>query len=299
MLRRRVPAAGAHAYTEATAHAALYFKVSLATGHCKGSAIMKLVKICATSLLLLPVAALAAGPFDGTWKVSLQHVQLSKKPIVLLLSGGDYTCKSCLTSATIKADGADHKVKGNPNLDTAAVTVVDANTVTLIDKLSGKTVQSTKWVIAADGKSLEREDTSLYGTEPSIFKIRLTRVADAPAGAHALSGSWIESKVLSVTGPGTVVTYGMTADGFSMSSNGQTYDAKFDDKTYPITGDPTKTMVNLKKISDSEVIETDSQKGQAVEVEHMTVSADGKTLHVVDTVMHGNRTTTFNMTKAP
>jgi hypothetical protein len=277
----------------------LYFKVSRGCGgNYKGSAIMKLVKICATSLLLLPVAAFA-GPFDGTWKVSLQHVQLSKKPIVLLLNGGDYTCKSCLTSTTIKADGADHKVKGNPNLDTAAVTVVDPNTVTLIDKLSGKTVQSTKWVIAADGKSAEREDTSLYGTEPSIFKMRLTRVADAPAGAHALSGSWIESKVLSVTGPGTVVTYGMTADGFSMSSNGQTYDAKFDDKTYPITGDPTKTVVNLKKISDSEVIESDSQKGQVVEVEHMTVSADGKTLHVVDTVMHGNRTTTFNMTKVP
>jgi hypothetical protein len=260
---------------------------------------MNLVKICATGLLLLPVAAFAAGPFDGTWKVSLQHVQLSKKPIVLLLNAGDFICKSCLAPTAIKTDGTDHKVKGNPNFDTAAVTVVDPHTVTAIYKLSGKTVQSTKWVIAADGKSLEREDTSLYGAEPTIFKTRLMRVADAPAGAHALSGSWIESKVLTVTGPGMVVTYGMTADGFSMSSNGQTYDAKFDDKTYPVKGDPTKTEVNLKKISDSEVIESDSQKGQVVEVEHMTVSADGKTLHVVDTVMHGNRATTFNMTKAP
>jgi hypothetical protein len=268
-------------------------------GNYKGSAIMKLVKICATSLLLLPVAAFAAGPFDATWKVSLQHVQLSKKPIVLLLNGGDFICKSCLAPTTIKTDGTDQKVKGNPNIDTTAVTVVDPNTVTAIYKLSGKTVQTTKWVIAADGKSLEREDTSLYGAEPTVFKTRLTRVADAPAGAHALSGSWVESKVLGATGPGMVVTYGMTADGFTMSSNGQTYDAKFDDKTYPVKGDPTKTVVNLKKISDSEVIESDSQKGQVVEVEHMTVSADGKTLHIVDTVMHGNRTTTFNMTKAP
>jgi hypothetical protein len=260
---------------------------------------MKLVKICATILLLLPVAAFAAGPFDGTWKVSLQHIQLSKKPIVLLLNGGDFTCKTCLSSTTIKADGTDQKVKGNPNVDTMAVTVVDPNTVTAINKLSGKTVETVKWVIAADGKSFEREETSMYGAEPTAIKLRLMRVADAPAGAHALSGSWIESKVLSASGPGMVVTYGMTADGFTMSSNGQTYDAKFDDKTYPVKGDPTKTMVNLKKISDSEVIESDSQKGQVVEVEHMTVSADGKTLHVVDTVMHGNRTTTYNLTKAP
>lgn len=136
-------------------------------------------------------------------------------------------------------------------------------------------MKSTKWVIGADGKSLEREETSRYGAEPTVLKLRLTRVADAPAGAHALSGSWIESKVFVAAGPGMVVTYGMTADGFTMSSNGQAYDAKFDDKTYPIKGDPTKTMVNLKKISDSEVIESDSQKGRVVEVEHMTVSADG------------------------
>jgi hypothetical protein len=274
-------------------------KPASAVGNYKGSAIMKLVKICATSLLLLPVAAFAAGPFDGTWRVSLQHIELSKKPIVLLLNGGDFICKSCLAPTTIKADGTDQKVKGNPNIDTTAITVVDPNTVTATYKLNGKKVQSTKWVIAADGKSLEREDTNLYGVEPSVFKTRLTRVADAPAGAHALSGSWIESKVLGATGPGTVVTYGMTADGFTMSSNGQTYDAKFDDKTYAITGDPTKTVVNLKKISDSEVIESDSQNGKVVEVEDMTVSADGKTLRIVDTVKHGNRTTTFTMTKVP
>jgi hypothetical protein len=113
-------------------------------GNYKGSAIMKLVKICATSLLLLPVAAFAAGPFDATWKVSLQHVQLSKKPIVLLLNGGDFICKSCLAPTTIKTDGTDQKVKGNPNFDTIAVTVVDPNTVTATYKLSGKTVQSKR-----------------------------------------------------------------------------------------------------------------------------------------------------------
>jgi hypothetical protein len=89
-------------------------------------------------------------------------------------------------------------------------------------------------------------------------------VKDAPAGAHALSGSWGSGKILSADGPGVLVTYGMTDDAFTMSSNGQRYAAKFDDQTYPVKGDPTKTVVNLKKVSDREVIETDSQTGQAL-----------------------------------
>jgi hypothetical protein len=105
--------------------------------------------------------------------------------------------------------------------------------------------------------------------------------------------------LISASGPGVVVTYGMTDDGFTMSSNGQSYSAKFDDKTYPVKGDPTKTVVNLKKVSDSEVIETDSQKGEVVEIEHMTVAADGKTIHVVDTQTHGNRASHYDLAKSP
>jgi hypothetical protein len=95
------------------------------------------------------------------------------------------------------------------------------------------------------------------------------------------------------------MTYAMTADGFTMSSNGQSYDARFDDKTYPVKGDPTKTVVNLKKVSDSEVIESDSQNGKVVETLDMTVSADGKSLHVVDMDVPTHRASTYSLTKTP
>ncbi len=260
---------------------------------------MKLVKFCAPLLALIPAAAFAASAFNGSWTFSVEHIQLTKKPMVLVLNNGEFSCKTCSDPKPIKADGTEQKVKGDPNIDSATITVVDANTVTVTYKLDGKTVDTIKMVVAADGKSMVRDDTSQYGADPTFFVERYTRRGAAPAGAHAVSGSWHESKLISASGPGIVVTYGMTDDGFTMSSNGQSYSAKFDDKTYPVKGDPTRTMVNLKKVSDTEVIETDSQKGAVVEIEDMTVSADGKTVHVVDTRTHGNRVSSYDLARSP
>jgi hypothetical protein len=259
---------------------------------------MKLVKSCAALLLLVPAVSFAASAFDGSWTFSAQHVQLSKKPLVLVLNNGEFTCKTCLDPKSIKADGTEQKIKGDPNFDAATITVVDASTVTGTYKLDGKQVESIKLVVAADGKSMMRDVTDQFGADPTFYVERYTRVAEAPAGAHAISGSWRESKMISASGPGVVVTYGMTDDGFTMSSNGQSYSAKFDDKTYPVKGDPTKTMVNLKKVSDTEVIETDSQKGAVVEIEDMTVAKDGKTIHVVDTQTHGNRVSRYELARS-
>jgi len=260
---------------------------------------MKLMKIGAVAVLLAPSAVFAASAFDGTWKFSTEHFRPSSKPLVLVLNNDDFTCKSCSSRIHVKPDGSVHPIKGDANFDSGTVSVSDAQNVTLTFMVSGKTVNTYKYVIASDGKSMVVEHSSAYGTEPTVYKEKLTRVGDVPAGVHALSGSWKFVKFLSVAGPGLLVTYGMTADGFTMSSNGQSYDAKFDDKTYPVKGDPTKTVVNLKKVSDSEVIESDSQNGKVVETFDMTVSADGKSLHVVDTDVPVHHASTYSMTKTP
>jgi hypothetical protein len=261
--------------------------------------LMKLMKIGAVAVLLTPPAVFAASPFDGTWKFSPEHFRPSSKPLVLLLNKEDFTCKSCSSSIHLKPDGSVHPIKGDSNFDSGTVLVADAQNVTLTFMLSGKPVDSFKYVIAPDAKSMVVEQSATYGAEPTVYKEKLTRVGDVPAGVHALSGSWKFVKFLSVAGPGLLVTYGMTADGFTMSSNGQSYDAKFDDKTYPVKGDPTKTVVNLKKVSDSEVIESDSQNGKVVETFDLTVAADGKSLHVVDTDVPVHHVSTYTMTKTP
>jgi hypothetical protein len=79
--------------------------------------------------------------------------------------------------------------------------------------------------------------------------------------------------------------------------NGNSYDAKFDGKEYPINGDPGHTMVTLKRIGDDTIEETDKRGGKIVGVYRMTVSADGKTIRAQYTDKQRGTTMTFTMQK--
>lgn len=249
------------------------------------------------ALALIPASALAAGAFDGTWKASLDHIQLSKKPSVYVLAGGEYTCSTCGPAYTIKADGTDQKVTGHAGYDTESIAVTDAHTVKTTDKLKGKTVNVSTDTISADGKTDTVQSTDYTGAQPSKIKLLLTRVSDGAPGSHALSGSWLDSKVLALDGPSYTTTYGITDDGFTMSSNGQSYDAKFDGKKYPVTGDPAHTEVVVKKLAADEVQESDYQQGKLVGVGRFKVSADGKTIHASNTWIPTHRTVHWTMDK--
>src|SRR5579864_2382527 len=111
---------------------------------------MELLKFSAAALLLVPAASFAASAFNGSWTFSADHIQLTKKPMVMVLNNGEFSCKTCQDSKTVKADGTEHKVKDDPNIDAATITVVDANTVTATYKLDGKTVNTMKLTVAAD-----------------------------------------------------------------------------------------------------------------------------------------------------
>lgn len=248
--------------------------------------------------LLIPGMTLAAGAFDGTWKVSLNHIQLSKKPLVFSLSQGNFTCASCVPAFTVKADGSDQKVAGH-DFDTVAVTVSGPSTVLVAYKLKGKPLSSVKDTVSSDGNLAKEEGTYFTGAQPVVVKSELKRTAPAAPGAHAFSGSWVQSKVDSVSDSGAIETLGMTDDGFTMNSNGQSYNAKFDGKKYPLVGDPTNTMVSLKKISPSEVVESDYEHGKLVETVHMTVAADGKTVNIVDAHLNEGRTLRYHLDKQP
>src|SRR4051812_16862828 len=55
-------------------------------------------------------ATATATGIDGTWKADIDSVQFDQKPDELLLQAGQYTCKSCVPSVTVPADGAFHPV---------------------------------------------------------------------------------------------------------------------------------------------------------------------------------------------
>ncbi|WP_235186600.1 hypothetical protein [Dyella japonica] len=251
-------------------------------------------KVFAALALVSPVCAFAGSVFDGTWKTDLSQTQESKKPYEFVLQNGMFDCKTCVPPYTIKADGKDQPVQGNPYFDTVAVEVVDAHTIKTTYKKAGKVTETMSAVLAADGKTGRNEYIDSTGSgAPVTGSYEFVRVAPGPAGSHAWSGKWQISKALHVSDNGTTWTW-KEADGmlsFSMP-NGQSYSAKIDGTEAPFQGDPGVTSVKV-KVAGNTLEESDLRNGKVITVMTATVSADGKTLKVVTEDKLRNRTTSW------
>jgi hypothetical protein len=245
-------------------------------------------------LALLPTLALAQGPFDGTWVTKMDTVKVIGKPDVYVVADGMYSCEACYPGLKIKADGTDQKVTGHAYYDTASARLVNAQTVEVITHRDGKMVAKRTLSVSADGKTMTEDFINYDGPTQSTGKFVSTRVADAPAGSHALSGSWRpETKGTTLSADLITVTYQQSADGLKMNSpTGQSYDAKFDGTPVLTAGDPGKTMAALKLIDAHTIQETDTRQGKVTDVVISKVSADGKTMHIVDhDKLHGTEMT--------
>jgi len=257
------------------------------------------MKILITALLFAPAAALAGSAFDGTWKLRPDSVKSTGKPDVIVVADGVYTCSSCVPEIKVKADGTEQKVTGHAYYDTVAVTVLSPTSVQINDKKAGKPTLDLTYSVSADGKTLTTKLVDHTGAKTANQTFTATRVAAGPAGAHAISGSWQGGPVTAADEAASTVHYAMTADGFSMKWNGQSYDAKFDGKEYPLVGDPGHTRVTLRKIDDNNVEETDYRLGKKTDEIHLAAAADGKTVAVTDKDVQAGQTTTFTLDKQP
>ena len=256
------------------------------------------MRIPLTALLLAPAVALAGSTaFDGTWKMRLDSLKVSGKPDSYLLADGTYTCSSCNPALKVAADGATHAVTGHAYYDSASVKVVNPNTIEFTSYRGGKVAGKVTSTVSADGKSLTGKFANYDGTKEMTGTFTEKRVSAGPAGAHAVSGEWMPDALPAANDAATIVSYEMGADHFKMSANGQSYDAKFDGKEYPVTGDPGHTTVTLKRLSANAVEETDHRQGKVTDVIHLATAADGKTLAVEDQDVAHGQTTTFTLDK--
>ena len=249
-------------------------------------------------ILLLPMTTFAASPFDGTWIGNVESMKFSDKPDVLVLDKGMYGCSTCVPPYEVKADGTDHAVTGHAYYDSVAVRVESPDSVQVIRKLAGKVTYASSYTISADGKSMHEKWTDLTGKDEATMDFTNVRVAPSPAGAHTLSGSWRTEKLQNASANGITVTYKSAPGGLAMSSpTGQSYEAKFDGKDSAVAGDPGKTMVSLKSVDAHTIIETDKRLGKVTDVVRMSVSADGRTMQVVDEDKLAGATSSWTMDK--
>jgi hypothetical protein len=249
------------------------------------------MKIVWSLLLLVPAVSFAQGPFDGTWKTRVESMKSSGKPDAFDLTQGVYHCASCVPDVKVKANGTDQSVSGHDYYDSVAVRVVSPTALEITNKQAGKTVLTVSYSVSDGGAMLTGKFTDYTGAQPVSGSFTEKRVGPAPAGAHATSGAWQTDKLTDMADVGRSMTYAMSADSLKMSYNGESYDAKFDGKDYPVVGDPGKTVVTVKRVGADTIEETDKRDGKVTDIIRSTVSADGKTLHVVDTdPVHETRT---------
>jgi hypothetical protein len=228
--------------------------------------------------------ATAAGSIDGTWKADLASVQIDTKPDQFLLKDGKFSCPTCTPPLTLAADGAFHPVTGRPYADSIAIKVNDDHNVTRTGKKGGTVTNEAKYSVSSDGKTLTINftDSSVPNAKPVTGNYTETRVADAPAGAHAISGSWKLDKYNNISEEGLTVTFKVDGDTVHMSApTGVSYDAKLDGSDAPIKGDIAGTTASVKKLADGSYEKTDKRAGKVISVTKMTPGADGK-LHVVN-----------------
>jgi hypothetical protein len=250
-------------------------------------------------LLLIPAMAFAQGPFDGTWKTRVDTFKMSGKPDAFDVTQGMYHCASCVPEIKVKADGSDQSVTGHDYYDAVAVRVVSPTSIEITNKRAGKTVSTMSFSVSDGGAVLNGKFTDYTGAQPVNGSFTEKRVGPAPAGANATSGSWQTDKLTDMADVGRSLTYVMTADSLKMNYNGQSYDAKFDGKDYPIVGDPGKTVVTVKRVGSDTIEETDKRDGKVTDIVRSTVSGDGKTLHVVDNDPVHETRASYMMDKQP
>jgi hypothetical protein len=249
-------------------------------------------------LLVLFAPALAWGQagFDGTWKVDLSKVQFPSKPDEFLLQNGMYQCKTCEPPINIKADGQDQPVSGSPYFDAMAVKVIDNNSIGITQKKDGKAVMTGTATVSPDGGTITLDfvNSGLPAGGPVSGKFEETRVAKAPAGSNAISGSWRPTKMESMDANALIFTFKLEGDTLNYSTpTGQSYTAKLDGTDAPYTGDPGTTNVSVKRLDKNTLEETDKRDGKVVSVSRMTLAPDGKSLNISSEDKQQGTTTTF------
>ncbi len=136
-----------------------------------------LVLAVVVCLAALTVTVFAADNFTGTWKLNLSMSQYSPGPPPRSLTshveimgdianftfdGYDGNGKAITPGEiTIKLDGKDYPIEGDPTRDTIAMKNIDDYTMEETNKKGGKVTTITRTVYAKDGKSRTATTTGI------------------------------------------------------------------------------------------------------------------------------------------
>ncbi len=240
-------------------------------------------------LLLLPTLCAAQSAFEGTWRPDPQRPSHPGEPEVAVLADGKYECPTCMPPYTIKADGHDQAVHGNPYYDTIAIALVDARTITKTGKKNGKTTAETKVMVSADGATKTEVQTLIgMAAVPIEMTAKFTRVSAAKPGSHQVSGGW-QMTEMDVSNHVEDTTFKVSGGALSMTDRmGRSFTAKFDGTPAPYKGSDEFNGVSLKLLDQRTIEESDLRDGKVVKISRWALAPDGQTIHARFDDTHGH-----------
>lgn len=152
---------------------------------------MKIRTILLSMVVLFAVVAvcLAADVNIGTWKLNEAKSKVSpgapKNTMVVIAAAGDSMKvtvdgvgaegKPAHNEWTGKFDGKDYPITGDPAADMRAYKPVNDHTLALTEKKGGKTTNTGRVVVSADGKT---RTVTVSGTDANGKKMSITFVYD-------------------------------------------------------------------------------------------------------------------------
>lgn len=240
------------------------------------------MKALVMALALGLAAPALASPFDGTWVADPASYKAPEKVVTRLLQGGVYSNPDAVPPIKVAADGKFHPTKNDAFADELMVAVVDKNTIRQASRKGGKEVGESTFTVSPDGKTLtiaftDKSAPSGVTTGKNVW----TRVAPAPAGAHAVSGKWKQTGVADMSANALELTLKDSGKALTLSTpTGIGFSAPYGGSAVAITGDTGGTKAAMKRVSADTLVETDTRGGKVVSITTYTLSKDGKSLVV-------------------
>jgi hypothetical protein len=238
--------------------------------------------------LLLPALCFGQSAFDGTWRPDPQRPTHPKTEIAVL-ANGEYECASCTPPYTVKADGHDQRLDGNPYFDTVNIVVIDDHTITKTGKRAGKVTVDTKVTVSADGAT-QTEVQTIIGMAPVPVELtsKFSRISTGKPGSHLISGGW-QMTEMDVSNHIEDTTFKVSGGALAMIDRmGRSFTAKFDGTPAPYKGSNEFNGVSLKLIDERTIEESDLSDGRVVKISRWALSPDGQTIHARFEDMHGH-----------
>lgn len=242
--------------------------------------------------VLAAAVSLAAAdlPWVGQWKINVAKSNYGEWTVTYAdVGGGDMQATVDGRTWKFKMDGKDYP---DPWGGTSAWKQVDASNWETVNKLKGKVLSTDVRRLSADGKTLT---VASKGTRPDGKAFDDEYVFARVSGGPGLGGKWKSSKV-SFSGPSVVDISAYESDGLTLrvADWGVSWNAKLDSKDNPVKGPtvPDGFTIALKRTGPKSLDYVQKQNGKELYKGTWTVSADDRTITIVDAAVGTNEKTT-------